>query len=242
VTDISTLPAGVKPEQHIALVQQAFADIATAVTVNAVKYVLDRWDAIATYARKVKDKQIAADAAEIKKRGERRIGEMMKAQKETIGFNKGGGDHRVKEKPGALSTLAEAGIDKNLANAARKQAAKSEEQFEADVAENRANIINGKRKPKKPAKAKGVNAKLPPVIIDADTADAPKPLCLRCAVFMLLDELNEGRIGPDDFIQRIKDVAAKLLAAEAATKAHGEDDAEASAAKRKADYAAVEVR
>jgi hypothetical protein len=31
------------------------------------------------------------------------------------GLNKGGGDHRVIEKPGAKPTLASQGIDKNLA-------------------------------------------------------------------------------------------------------------------------------
>jgi hypothetical protein len=133
------------PNQHIALVQQAFNDIATAVSVSAVKHVRDQWDVIAAYARKRKDKQIEADAREIRKRAERKIGELIAAQKATVGLNKGG-----RPKTGLLEnpvsepkpfTLAEIGIDKNLANAARKEAAKSKEEFEADLAEDRADTL-----------------------------------------------------------------------------------------------------
>jgi hypothetical protein len=50
-------------------------------------------------------------------RAERRLGEMMAAQKETVGLNKGGGDqrsdHRVSKKPSDKPTLADA--DKNFA-------------------------------------------------------------------------------------------------------------------------------
>jgi hypothetical protein len=52
-------------------------------------------------------------------RATRRIDQLRLAQKETVGLAKGGGDHRVKEKPGAKPTLASQGIDKNLANQAR---------------------------------------------------------------------------------------------------------------------------
>src|SRR5262245_13271428 len=46
---------------------------------------------------------------------------LMEAQRETVGLNKGGGSnqHRVKNKPSALATLAEVHIDKDLAKSAR---------------------------------------------------------------------------------------------------------------------------
>ena len=48
-------------------------------------------------------------------KAERPLGEMIAAQKATVGFSKGGGDqksvHRVIEKPGDPPTLAQAGID-----------------------------------------------------------------------------------------------------------------------------------
>jgi hypothetical protein len=145
-------PTGQVPalsEQHSVLVQQAFTAIDGAATVEAVKKVLAEWTGLAAYAREAKDNQLEADAAEIRMRAERRLGEMIKAQKETVGLNKGGrpktgsGADPVSEPKG---TLAEAGIDKHLADSARKQAAKSEAQFEKDVAEKKSGIVKGKRK------------------------------------------------------------------------------------------------
>ena len=51
---------------------------------------------------------------------------------------------RVNEKP----TLAEVGIDKNTAHRARRQAAQSKEEFEADIAKKKASITGRKRKRK----------------------------------------------------------------------------------------------
>lgn len=65
-----------------------------------------------TRARQARNRQLETDAAEIRIRAERRIGELMAAQKESVGLNTGakgvGNKVRVDEKP----TLAEAGIDK----------------------------------------------------------------------------------------------------------------------------------
>ncbi len=67
----------------------------------------------------------------------------MAAQRNAGLMNGGGGDqkseHRVEQKPSDIRpTLAEAGIDKNLADRARKYAAVPEEQFEAVVSDWRA--------------------------------------------------------------------------------------------------------
>jgi hypothetical protein len=138
-------------EQHSILVRQAVTAIDAAVTADDVKKVLAEWAGLAAYAREAKDKQLEADAAEIKMRAERRLGEMMQAQKETVGLNQGGrpktgvSETPVSEKP---ATLAEAGVDKNLAKKARKEAAKSKEQFEEDVTEKKSGILEGGSKPK----------------------------------------------------------------------------------------------
>jgi hypothetical protein len=228
--DISSLPANVKPDQHIALVQQALADIAAAVTISAVKHVLDQWDAIADYARKVKNKQIEADARAIKKHAERRIGQMMKAQKETVGFNKGGrpktGSAADPVSEPKLPTLAEVEIDKHLADRARKEAAKSEEQFEADVAEKKADIINGTRKPKT------LNPAPPSDIVD------------RCVVAVcrriedtIIEIKHRHKNGAPQKLERLFAALADSLT-DLGRKALPGDDTDASAAERKVHYAA----
>lgn len=65
-------------------------------------------------------------AAEIRIRAERRVGELMQAQKETVGLSQGGRPEKTGSNSNPVSkpaTLAEAGIDKNLADRARKLAA-----------------------------------------------------------------------------------------------------------------------
>jgi hypothetical protein len=76
------------------------------------------------------------DAAEIRFRAERRVGEMMAMQPK----NRGGGDgsnqygrsNRDSQNPSSSTvTLASAGIDKNLAKRARKLAAVPAREFES---------------------------------------------------------------------------------------------------------------
>jgi hypothetical protein len=64
-----------------------------------------------------------ADAFEIRVRAARPVGEMMAAQKATVGLSEGGRPKTgLSENPVSKPTLAEAGIDKNLANRARVRA------------------------------------------------------------------------------------------------------------------------
>jgi hypothetical protein len=68
------------------------------------------------------------------------FGEMIAEQRETLGLAKppGSNQHRVKIGPDA--SLSDAGIDKHLADRARKYAAVPEETFEAILAERRERI------------------------------------------------------------------------------------------------------
>lgn len=99
--------------------------IANAKTVDEVKQIRNSGAALAAYARIAKNKQLEADAAEIRIRAERRVGEMMAAQRATVGLAKGGGDTRSTGsksdpvKPKLVPALADAGIDKHLADTAR---------------------------------------------------------------------------------------------------------------------------
>ena len=63
----------------------------------------------------------------------RRLGELMKLQKETVGLAPAGRPRKIGLSKSPISkppTLKEAGISKNMAHEARKQAAKPAEKFE----------------------------------------------------------------------------------------------------------------
>ena len=115
--------------------------IAEAASIDEAKDFRDKGEAMRAYARQAKNKQLEVQAAEIRIRAERRIGELMSAQRDAGMMNdgaKGTGSNqhevRVAEKP-APPTLAEAGIDKNLADRARKYAAIPEAEFNGIVSD-----------------------------------------------------------------------------------------------------------
>jgi N6-adenosine-specific RNA methylase IME4 len=123
--------------------------LAAARRVDEVKSIRDKAVAMRLYAKQAKNKDLEADAYEIRIRAERRIGEMHQEQKETIGLNEGtagrgrprkGGVAKTPPKKDMRPTLAEAGIDKNLAKRARQLAALSEEEFETLVVDGRADV------------------------------------------------------------------------------------------------------
>lgn len=108
--------------------------------------IVDTSMAIRAYAKQAKNKQLEVDATEIRIRAERRVGELMEAQRDTEGLNVGArlvgpGRTRQDDKP----TLAEAGIDKHLADRARKLARVPDEQFERKVADWRVRALSGTR-------------------------------------------------------------------------------------------------
>jgi hypothetical protein len=92
------------------------------------------------YAKMAKDGELIAHATDIRKRAERRLGEMIEAARKAGMLAKGSrgsgsNQHkkvvRVDRKP--TPTLADQGIHKNLADRARKAAAMSEAKFEKYV-------------------------------------------------------------------------------------------------------------
>src|SRR5262245_21917478 len=93
---------------------------------------------MAAYARQAKNRDLEADAVEIRMRATRRLDQLRQAQKDTIGLSAGTRGSRVKgarvdDKP----TLASQGIDKNLAQQARVLGAMDEAAFERKVTEAR---------------------------------------------------------------------------------------------------------
>src|SRR5450631_4711571 len=67
------------------LYEAARAALAAARNVDEVKKVLNEAAAIAAYSKIAKDRTLEADAVEIRKRAERRLGEMMAAQPKATG-------------------------------------------------------------------------------------------------------------------------------------------------------------
>jgi hypothetical protein len=128
--------------------------IADAETVEQVNKILALATGLAAAARKATNHEVEAEAAVLKLEAERKLGQLMEAQKESVGFSKGGRpktgipENPVSDKP---PTLAEAGIDKNLADKARKAAAMPEEAFEEAKEAKRAAVLNGgeRSKPRK---------------------------------------------------------------------------------------------
>lgn len=118
--------------------------IKEAKAVDEVKDIRDKSQALAHYARISKNKDLELDAAEIRIRAERRLGEIMAQQRAEDGrASPGKPSKRVIEKPITPQvadppvTLAAQGIDKNLADRARKLAAVAESDFEATLDEHR---------------------------------------------------------------------------------------------------------
>lgn len=117
----------------LVLFESALDALAECKSVDEVKGWTDRAAATQAYARMAKDKRLEVDAAEIRIRAERRLGEMLAEQKASGNMAKGhkftGGSVEV---PPAI-TLTEAGIDKKLSSRAQKLAAVPEKEFEAEV-------------------------------------------------------------------------------------------------------------
>lgn len=118
-------------------------------TVAEVKNFLADIAAMVAWAKAQDDPHVEAAAIEWKMRAERKLGQLMAAQKAAglmappPGLNQYSREEdRVFKKPEAPATLLEAGIDKNLAHRAREAAALPEAEFEDKIAERRDEIIN----------------------------------------------------------------------------------------------------
>src|SRR5439155_6152634 len=73
---------------------------------SMVKDIRDKAEAMRAYARMANDTQLEMDAAELRLRGERRLGIMLAEQKRTIGLNKGGATPQYRKRIAGRSTNA----------------------------------------------------------------------------------------------------------------------------------------
>jgi phage N-6-adenine-methyltransferase len=117
--------------------------LAAAKSIDEVKEIHNQSEAMRAYAKQAKNKQLEIDASEIRFRAERRIGELMAAQRDSVGLAPAGRPKEIGSNPDPIirpPTLAEAGIDKHLADRARKYAAVPEQEFEDILADRRERI------------------------------------------------------------------------------------------------------
>jgi len=118
---------------------RAVKALAEAHSVDEVKDIRDQAVAMQVYAKQAKDHGMIEQATAIRMRAERRLGEMMAAQPKAQGRRT---DLGFSETQVVKATLADAGIDKNLANRARRAAALSEDQFAEKVEQAKKNAIS----------------------------------------------------------------------------------------------------
>lgn len=118
--------------------------LAEARAVDEVKLIHDKARALTAAARIAKNHEMEIDASEIRIRAERRLGEMIAEQKNTVGLASGGehgGKSKIdgtREEPSnPRPTLASAGIDKKLSARSQAIAAIPEAEFESTIAEHR---------------------------------------------------------------------------------------------------------
>ena len=127
--------------------ERCLAALAACRTTDEVREIRDRATAMRAYARQAKDRSLEADAFEIRSRAERRLGELLLAQKATVGFAKGGQPYQA-TRSGAeqveppAPTLAAAGIDRKLSARAQRLALLSAVEFRLVIADGRERIMS----------------------------------------------------------------------------------------------------
>lgn len=186
----------------------AIRALAECKAVDEVKTWADKAAALQAYGRMAKDKTLEVDAAEIRIRAERRLGEMIAEQKATVGLNTGamgiGKSAVVTNDRTPKPTLSDAGISKDLSSRAQKLAAVPEEEFEKEVKDWRGRVEEeGKR----------VTARLEQAgereIKKADPGKADDPDALRQRIQELEEELREAYAFSESMAE-----AEKILAAD----------------------------
>ncbi len=130
-----------EPFNSTPLFQAAHRALDEAKSIDEVKDFRDKALAMEAYAFQAKDAELVAMAMEIKRRATRRIGELMAEMKAADKLAKGtrgggrpslGGSSNNPPKNDS-PTLAEQGINKNLADSARKLAAMPDDKFEEET-------------------------------------------------------------------------------------------------------------
>jgi len=139
---VATLPAAAPfdADQALARYEALARAVAEAARTDEVAKIRDSAEALRAYGQIARNREIEIAGAEIRIRAEYRLGELIAAQRETEGLNKGGRPKKAAPTETGFvgnpvsPTLADAGIDKNLAHVARKVHGLGKETFEKNLA------------------------------------------------------------------------------------------------------------
>lgn len=118
---------------ELVLFNDAKRSMAALHSTDEVTKILNKSVAMQVYAQQAKDTDLVVKATEVRERAERRLGELMAPMPKDFGGRPI--ENRVSEKPSLDKppTLSSLGIDKNLADRARKKSKLTDEAFEAHV-------------------------------------------------------------------------------------------------------------
>jgi hypothetical protein len=147
---------------------------------DIVKEIRNKALAMEVHSIQAKDSELIEVSTEIKKGAERRLGDMMADKPKAQGAREPGtnrGTTRDIEKP---ASYEDAGIDKNLANRARKEAKKTVEKFEADLKK----AISIARRRRRGAQAGGIRVRTETeaVVLMFNSRASEAPPSSRCSV------------------------------------------------------------
>ncbi len=126
--------------------EQARSALAEARSVDEVKDIRDKAEAMRAYARMANDTQLEADATELRLRAERRLGIMLSAAKQAGQLSRGQPPKNcTNEGQFSRVTLDEVGIDRKLSSRSQKVGGIGEQAFEALIDNVRQRIADGSR-------------------------------------------------------------------------------------------------
>lgn len=126
------MSAPVSFSRGVTLYEDACRALAAVKSIGDAKDIHDKADAIRVFARQAKNRQLEIDAAEVRIRAERKLGELLANQK-AVGQLHVGGRPRKTGGAGRPPTLVELGIDRKLSMRAQLLARQGPEDFERDL-------------------------------------------------------------------------------------------------------------
>src|SRR5258708_5807123 len=132
--------AGGRMSSALILYNSACTALAKARSLLDVKDVADKASAIKEYGRLANDRSLELNAAELRIRAERRLGEMLKATERHRG---GRPETGTDKEPVSTPRLEDIGIDKKLSSRAQKLASISDRAIEARIARWREDAERG---------------------------------------------------------------------------------------------------